>query len=163
MQGLKTRTLPDGKKTPEGRFLTKERSSPERYKPKVGFWSGKKLTWTVHAEGGPLVRIKACLHGTSRGQASVYTALTLMFMGKNWGFPGKAISMFALENMDCFSVDLVFPVVLFVIQFFSVFPDYLLIIFISHSYCPVVICNNSIIKISSWRTFPLFKSNLVKT
>ena len=74
-------------------------------------------------------------------QASGYTALILMLMGKNWGFPGKTISMFALENMDCFSGDLVFPAVLFVIQFFSVFPDYLLIILISHSYCPVVICD----------------------
>ena len=64
-----------------------------------------------------------------------------MLMGKNWGFPGKAISMFALENMDCFSGDLVFPVVLFVIQFPSVFPDYLLLILISHSYFPVVICD----------------------
>ena len=67
-------------------------------------------------------------------------ALMLMLMGKNWCFPGKTISMFAPENMDCFLGDLVFPVVLFVIQFFSVFPDYLLII-ISHSYFPVVICN----------------------
>ena len=25
---------------PEGKFLTKEGSSPERYKPKVGFWAG---------------------------------------------------------------------------------------------------------------------------
>ena len=95
----------------------------------------------VHAEGGPLGRMKACLHGTSRGQASVYTALTLMLMGKNWGFPGKTISMFALENMDSFSGDLVFPAVLYVIQFFSVFPDYLLIILISHSYFPMVICD----------------------
>ena len=95
----------------------------------------------VHAEGGPLDRIKACLNGTSRGQASGYTALILMFMGKNWGFPGKAISMFVLENMDGFSGDLVFPVVLFVIQFPSVFPDYSLIILISHSYFPVVICD----------------------
>ena len=95
----------------------------------------------MHAEGGPLVRMKASLNSTSRGQASGYTALILMSMRKNLGFPGKAISMFALENMDCFSGDLVFPVVLFVIQFFSVFPDYLLIILISHSYCPVVICD----------------------
>ena len=72
----------------------------------------------MHAEGGPLVRIKAFLHGTGRGQASGYTALTLMLMGKNWGFPGKTVSMFALENMDCFLGDLVVPVVLFVIQFF---------------------------------------------
>ena len=49
---------------PEGRFLTKKGS-----------------------EGGPLVRVKACLHGTGRGQASGYTTLTLML--KNWGFPGK--------------------------------------------------------------------------
>ena len=63
-----------------------------------------------------------------------------MLMGKNWGFPGKTISMFALENMDCFLGDLIFAVVLFVIQFYSVFPDYLLIILISHSYFPVVIC-----------------------
>ena len=48
---------------------------------------------------------------TKKG-SSGYTALTLMLMGKNWGFPGKAISMFALENMDCFSGDLVFPTVL---------------------------------------------------
>ena len=75
----------------------------------------------VHAEGGLLVRMKACLHDTSRGQASGYTALILMLMGKNWGFPGKTISMFALENMDCFSGDLVFPVVLFVIQFSCLF------------------------------------------
>ena len=34
---------------PEGRFLTKKGSSPERYK--------------VQAEGGPLDRIKACLNG----------------------------------------------------------------------------------------------------
>ena len=95
----------------------------------------------MHANGGPLVRIKACLQDTSQGQASGYTALTLMLMGKNWGFPGKAISMFALENMGCFSGDLVFPAVLFVIQFSSVFPDYLLIILISHSYFPVVICD----------------------
>ena len=95
----------------------------------------------VHAEGGPLVRIKACLHGTSRGQASGYTALILMLMGKNWGFPGKTISMFARENMDCFLGDLVFPVVLCALQFSSVFPDYLLIILISQSYFPVVICD----------------------
>ena len=69
----------------------------------------------VHAEGGPLVRMKAFLHGTSQGQASGYTALILM--GKNWGFRGKTISMFALENMDCFSGDLVFPDVLLVISF----------------------------------------------
>ena len=91
-----------------------------------------------------------------------------MLMGKNWGFPGKTISMFALENMDCFSGDLVFPVVLFVIQFSSVFPDYLLIILLFHSCFPVVICDltklqqkynkNFILK-----DFPLFKSNLVKT
>ena len=68
----------------------------------------------VHAEGGPLDRIKACLNGTSRGQASGYTALILMLMGKNWGFSGKTISMFVLENMDCFLGDLVF-LVLFVI------------------------------------------------
>ena len=95
----------------------------------------------MHAEGGLLVRIKACLYGTSPGQASGYTALILMLMGKNWGFPGKTISMFAPENMDCFSGDLVFPVVLLVIQLFSVFPDYLLIILIFHSYFPVVICD----------------------
>ena len=63
-----------------------------------------------------------------------------MLMGKNWGFPGKTISMFALENMDCFLGDLFVPVVLFVIQFSSVFPDYLLIILIFHSF-PVVICD----------------------
>ena len=95
----------------------------------------------MHAKSGPLVRVKACLKHTSRGQASGYTALILMLMGKDWGFPGKTISMFAPENMDCFSGDLVFPAVLFVIQFSSVFPDYLLIILISHSYCPVVICD----------------------
>ena len=61
--------------------------------------------------------------------------------GEELGFPGKTISMFALENMDCFSGDLVFPVVLFVIQFSSVFPDYLLIILLFHSYSPVVICD----------------------
>ena len=48
--------------------------------------------------------------------------------------------MFALENMDCFSGDLVLPVGLFVIQVSSVRPDYLLIILIFHSYFPVVIC-----------------------
>ena len=95
----------------------------------------------VHAKGGPLVRMKACLQGTSRGQASGYTALILTLMEKDWGFPGKTMSMFALENMDCFSGDPVFPVVLFVTQFSSVFPDYLLIILISHSYFPVVICD----------------------
>ena len=91
-----------------------------------------------------------------------------MLMGKNWGFPGKTISMFALENMDCFSGDLVFPVVLFVIQFSSVFPDYLLIILIFHSYFPVVICDLTGLqqehnKNFILRDFPLFKSNLVKT
>ena len=95
----------------------------------------------MHAKGGPLVRMKACLYSTSRGQASGYTALILMFMVKNWGFPGKTISKFAPENMDCFLGDLVFHVVLFVIQFSSVFPDYLLIILISHSYFPAVICD----------------------
>ena len=114
--GTQKRTLPDGRKT-------------WRQVPK----QGRELTWMVHAKGGLLVRMKACLYGTSWGQASGYTALILMLMGKNWGFPGKAISMFAPENMDCFSGDLVFPVILFVIQFFSVFPDYLLIILISHS------------------------------
>ena len=64
-----------------------------------------------------------------------------MLMGKNWGFPGKTMSMSAPENMDCFSGDLVFPVVLFVIQFSSVFLDHLLIILIFHSYCPAVICD----------------------
>ena len=68
-------------------------------------------------------------------------ALMLTLMEKNWGFPGKPISMFVLENMDCFSGDLVFPVVLFIIQFSSVFLDYLLIILIFHSYFPVVICD----------------------
>ena len=97
---------------------------------------------------------KTCLYGTSQGQASGYTALILMLMGKNWGFPRKTISMFAPENMDCFLGDLVFPVVLFVIQFSSVSPDYLLINLISHSYFPVVICdltkyNNNLIRISS--------------
>jgi len=111
-------------KKPEGRFLAKEGSSPQRYKPKGGLWSGWK---------------PACLYGTSRGQASSYTALILVLMGKNWGFPGKAISMLAPENMDCFSDNLVFPAVLFVIQFSSVFPDYSLIILIFHSYFPVVI------------------------
>ena len=67
-------------------------------------------------------------------------ALILMLMGKNWGFPGKTISMFVLENKDCFSGDLVFPAVLFVIQFSSVFTDYLLIILIFHSF-PMVICD----------------------
>ena len=95
----------------------------------------------VHAEGGLLVRMKACLYGTSLGQASGYVALLLMLMGKNWGFLRKTISMFVLENMDCFLGDLVFPVVLLVIQFSSVFPDYLLIILIFHSYFPVVICD----------------------
>ena len=92
----------------------------------------------VQAKSGLLVRMKACLYGTSRGQASGYTALILMLMGKNWGFPGKTISMFAPENMDCFSGDLVFPVVLL----FS-FPQSFLIIItlISHSYFPVVICD----------------------
>lgn len=46
--------------------------------------------------------------------------------------------MFAPENMGCFSDDLVFPVVL-LFSFSSVFPDYLLIILIYHSYFPVVI------------------------
>ena len=64
-----------------------------------------------------------------------------MLMGKNWGFPRKIISMFVLENMECFLGDLVYPVVIFVIQFSSVFPDYLLIILIFHSYFPVVICD----------------------
>ena len=110
---------------------------------------------------------EACLCGAIRGQALDYTALMLMLMGKNWGFAGKTISMFLPENMDCFSGDLVFPVVLFVIQFSSVFPDYLLIILIFHSYFPVVICDltklqreynkNFILK-----DFPLFKSNLIK-
>ena len=95
----------------------------------------------VQAEGGPLVRMKACLHGTSQGQASGYTVLILMLMGKNWGFPRKTISMFTLENMDCFLGDLVFPVVLFVIQFSSVFPDYLLIILLFHSCFPLMICD----------------------
>ena len=90
-----------------------------------------------------------------------------MLMGKNWGFPGKTISMFALENTDCFSGDLVFPVVLFVIQFSSVFPDYLLIILIFHSYFPVVICD--LTKLQQYnknfilKDFLLFKSNLIKT
>ena len=79
---------------------------------------GRELTWMVQAKGGLLVRIKTCQNSTSWGQASGYTALILMFMGKNWGFPGKAISMFVLENMDCFSSDLVFPAALFIIQFF---------------------------------------------
>ena len=128
MQGLKNRTLPDGRKTWR-QVLNQER----------------ELTWTVQAEGGLLVRKKAHLNGACRRWASGqdeslpewyklraglrYTALTLMLMGKNWGFSGKTISMFALENMDCFSGDLVFPAVLFVIQFSSVFPDWLLFLF----------------------------------
>ena len=59
-----------------------------------------------------------------RGQASDYTALMLTLMGKNWGFPGKTVSMFAPENMDCFLGDLVFPAVLLVIQFFLLFAYY---------------------------------------
>ena len=46
---------------PEGRLLTKEGSSPEPYKPN---------------EGGLLVRMKACLHGTSEGSPQV-TQLSL--------------------------------------------------------------------------------------
>ena len=95
----------------------------------------------VQAEGGLLVRIQSHLHGTSQGQASGYTALILMLMGKNWSFPEKTISMLAPENMDCFLGDLVFPAVLLVIQFSSVLTDYLLIILIFHSYFPVVICD----------------------
>ena len=64
-----------------------------------------------------------------------------MLMGKNWGFPGKTISMFAPENMDCFSGDLVFPAALYVIKLSSVFPAYSLLILIFHSYFPVVICD----------------------
>ena len=74
---------------------------------------------------------EACLCGAIQGQALDYMALMLTLMGKNLGFPGKTISMFTQENMDCFLGDLVVPVVLFVIQFSSVFPDYLLIILIS--------------------------------
>ena len=120
----------------------------------------------VHAEGGPLVSMKACLHSTSRGQASGYIALILMLMGKNWSFPGKTISMVALENMGCFSGDPVFPAVLFVIQFSSVFPDYLLIILIFHSYFLVMICDLKKLQYNKnfiLKDFPLFKSNLVKT
>ena len=40
---------------PEGKFLTKEGSSPERYKPKLGLWSGGKPACTVQAEGRPQV------------------------------------------------------------------------------------------------------------
>ena len=46
MQGLKEGTLPDGRKT--------RRQVPNQ---------GRELTWTVQAEGGLLVRIKACLNG----------------------------------------------------------------------------------------------------
>ena len=108
---------------------------------KCGLLVRIKAYLKVHAKGGLLVRTKACLYGTSQGQASGYTALILRLMEKNWGFPGKTISMFALENMNCFSGDLVFPAVLFVIQFSSVFPDYLLTVLIFHSYFHVVICD----------------------
>ena len=50
--------------------------------------------------------------------------------GEELGLSWKTISMFAPEIMDCFSGDLVFPAVLFVIQVSSVCPDYLLIILI---------------------------------
>ena len=50
MKGLKTRTLPDGKKKTW-------RQVPNQ---------GRELTWMVHAEGVPLDRIKACLNGTCR-------------------------------------------------------------------------------------------------
>ena len=43
MQGLKKGPCLMAKK-PEGRFLTKKGSPLEWYKPKVDFWSGKKLT-----------------------------------------------------------------------------------------------------------------------
>ena len=40
IQGLKKKGPCLMAKKPEGRFLPKEGSSPERYKPKVGLWSG---------------------------------------------------------------------------------------------------------------------------
>ena len=40
MQGLKKKGPCLTAEKPEGRFLTKEGSSPERYKPKVGLWTG---------------------------------------------------------------------------------------------------------------------------
>ena len=54
MQGLKTRTLPDGKKKTW-------RQVPNQ---------GRELTWMVQAEGGLLVRIKAHLNDTCRRWAS---------------------------------------------------------------------------------------------
>ena len=83
---------------------------------------------------------EACLCGASPGQASGYAALTLMLMGKNWGFPGKQFPRLRREH-GLFLGDPVVPAALSVIQFSSDFPDYLLIILISHSYFPVVICD----------------------
>ena len=72
--------------------------------------------------------------------------------------------MFAPEKMDCFSGDLVFPVVLLVIKFFLSLSCYWLIILLSF---PMVICD--LTKLQQYysknfilKDFPLFKSNLIK-
>ena len=70
----------------------------------------------VPAEGGLLDGIKAHLNSASRGQASRYTALMLMWMGKNWAFLGKQFPCLHWRTwIDCSSGDLDVPVVLFVI------------------------------------------------
>jgi len=95
----------------------------------------------VYAKGELLVRMKACLYGENPRAGLRLHSSHFDANGEELGFPGKTASMFLLENRDCFSGDLVFPVVLFVIQFLLSISCYLLIILIFHSYFPVVICD----------------------
>ena len=93
----------------------------------------------VQAEGGLLVRIKSLparyKPGPGLGLHSSHFDVDGEELGLSWE------NNFHICAMDCILGDLVFPVVLFVIQFSSVFPDYLLIILIFPSYFPVLICD----------------------
>ncbi len=95
----------------------------------------------MHAEGGLLVRIKS-LPVQYKPRAG------LRLHNSHFDVDGEELGLSWESNFhvcpgehDCFSGDLVFPAVLFVIQFSSVFPDYLFIILIFHSYFPVEICD----------------------
>ena len=106
----------------------------------------------VQAEGGLLVRKKAHLNSTCRRWASgqdkslpawYKPRAGLRLHSFHFDVDGEELGLSWENNFHVcmeFSGDLVFPVVLFVIQFSSVFPDYLLIL-IFHSYFPVVICD----------------------
>ena len=85
---------------PEGRFLPKEGSSPEQWR-----------RWASGQDESLPARYRP---RAGLGLHSSHFDVDGEELGLSW----ETISTFALENMDCFSSDLVFPAALFIIQFF---------------------------------------------